>query len=45
MEEVRFSGAYVFMYSPRPGTPAIRLEDSVPIAVKKERCNHLARSS
>ncbi len=41
MEEVRFSGAYVFMYSPRPRTPATRLDDDVPAAVKKERCNHL----
>jgi tRNA-2-methylthio-N6-dimethylallyladenosine synthase len=41
MEEVRFNGAYVFMYSPRPGTAATRLEDDVPEAVKKDRCHRL----
>jgi tRNA-2-methylthio-N6-dimethylallyladenosine synthase len=41
MEAVRFDGAYVFMYSPRPGTPAARLPDDVPEAVKNARCNEL----
>ena len=41
MEAVRFSGAYVFTYSQRPGTPAAHLADDVPEAVKKERCTHL----
>jgi tRNA-2-methylthio-N6-dimethylallyladenosine synthase len=41
MEEVRFDGAYVFMYSPRPGTPATHLPDDVPMEVKKQRCNRL----
>ncbi len=41
MQEVRFDGSYVFMYSPRPGTPATHLSDDVPLAVKKERCNRL----
>jgi tRNA-2-methylthio-N6-dimethylallyladenosine synthase len=41
MEEVRFAGAYVFMYSVRPGTPAVHLADDVPHAVKKARCNRL----
>jgi tRNA-2-methylthio-N6-dimethylallyladenosine synthase len=41
MEEVRFAGAYVFMYSPRPGTPSVHLADDVPIEVKKARCNRL----
>jgi tRNA-2-methylthio-N6-dimethylallyladenosine synthase len=41
MEEVRFGGAYVFSYSLRPGTPAVRLPDDVPEAVKRERCNRL----
>lgn len=41
MEEVRFAGAYVFMYSPRPGTGANNLPDDVPLAVKKARCNEL----
>jgi tRNA-2-methylthio-N6-dimethylallyladenosine synthase len=41
MEEVRFAGAYVFMYSPRPGTPSVNLPDDVPAEVKKARCNRL----
>ncbi|MEK7413586.1 MAG: tRNA (N6-isopentenyl adenosine(37)-C2)-methylthiotransferase MiaB [Planctomycetota bacterium] len=41
MDEVRFGGSYVFTYSVRPGTPAVRLNDDVPEAVKKQRCNHL----
>ncbi len=41
MDEVRFAGAYVFMYSPRPGTPAQHLVDDVPHAVKKARCTRL----
>jgi len=41
MDEVRFAGAYVFMYSQRPGTAAANLADDVPVAVKKARCNHL----
>jgi tRNA-2-methylthio-N6-dimethylallyladenosine synthase len=41
MEEVRFDGAYVFIYSPRPGTGAWNLKDDVPADVKKARCNEL----
>jgi tRNA-2-methylthio-N6-dimethylallyladenosine synthase len=38
VEELRFSQAFVFRYSPRPGTPAWgRLPDDVPEAVKHER--------
>lgn len=41
MEQVRFAGAYVFMYSVRPGTPSSRLPDDVPDEVKNQRCNRL----
>jgi tRNA-2-methylthio-N6-dimethylallyladenosine synthase len=41
MEEVRFDGSYVFMYSQRPDTPAQRLPDDVPEGVKNARCNEL----
>ena len=41
MEQVQFDGAYVFMYSERPGTGAARLPDDVPLAVKRQRCNDL----
>ncbi|WP_030485126.1 tRNA (N6-isopentenyl adenosine(37)-C2)-methylthiotransferase MiaB [Nocardioides aequoreus] len=37
----RFSGAYTFQYSKRPGTPAAVLEDQVPAAVVKERYQRL----
>jgi tRNA-2-methylthio-N6-dimethylallyladenosine synthase len=30
VEEVRFDGLFVFLYSPRPGTSALRLPDDVP---------------
>jgi tRNA-2-methylthio-N6-dimethylallyladenosine synthase len=40
VEEIRFDGAYMFIYSPRPGTPAADMEQ-VPQAVKKERLNRL----
>ena len=36
-DEVRFDGAFSFIYSPRPGTPAAELPDQVPQAVRQER--------
>lgn len=39
MHEIQFDGAYVFMYSPRPGTGAWNLDDDVPLASKRARCN------
>jgi tRNA-2-methylthio-N6-dimethylallyladenosine synthase len=32
-----FDNAFTFIYSPRPGTPAAQMEDSIPMEVKKER--------
>lgn len=40
VREVRFDGAYMFIYSPRPGTPAADMEQ-VPQVVKKERLDRL----
>ena len=37
----RFSGAFTFQYSKRPGTPAAVLEDQVPRAVVQERYERL----
>jgi tRNA-2-methylthio-N6-dimethylallyladenosine synthase len=37
VEEADFDGAYCFKYSPRPGTPAAELGDTVPREVKEER--------
>lgn len=41
VEKVRFDGAFTFIYSPRIGTPAAKLEDPTPEADKKRRLNHL----
>ena len=37
MREVRFQNSYVFKYSVREGTPAEKLVDDIPEALKKER--------
>jgi tRNA-2-methylthio-N6-dimethylallyladenosine synthase len=37
LEKVRFMGAYIFKYSPRPGTHAQKLKDDVPREVKEKR--------
>jgi len=39
--EVGFDSAFCFKYSPRPGTPAAKAEDSVPEAVKDARLQQL----
>jgi len=41
VEEVGFSSAYTFKYSPRPGTPAADMADQVPEAVKDARLQSL----
>jgi tRNA-2-methylthio-N6-dimethylallyladenosine synthase len=41
MEELRFDTVFAAAYSPRPGTPALRLADDVPAAVKRRRLNEL----
>jgi len=40
VEDVRFEGAYTFIYSPRPGTPAANMEQ-VPFEVRQERLKQL----
>ncbi|MBD3690261.1 tRNA (N6-isopentenyl adenosine(37)-C2)-methylthiotransferase MiaB [Nanchangia anserum] len=37
VEEARFTSAFTFLYSPRPGTPAADREDQVSPEVKQER--------
>ena len=37
MREIRFDNAYIFKYSPRPGTDAAAREDDVPQEVKEHR--------
>jgi tRNA-2-methylthio-N6-dimethylallyladenosine synthase len=41
VEDVRFDGAFSFIYSPRPGTPAAGLADETPYGVKLERLQRL----
>jgi len=41
VEQVRFSGAYTFQYSKRPGTPAATMPDQIPKAVVQERYERL----
>ena len=41
VDEVGFGGAYSFMYSPRPGTPAAEMESQVPQEEKAERLQRL----
>ncbi|CAH0346104.1 tRNA-2-methylthio-N(6)-dimethylallyladenosine synthase [Bacillus sp. CECT 9360] len=39
--EVGFDAAYTFIYSPREGTPAAKMQDNVPMEAKKERLQRL----
>jgi tRNA-2-methylthio-N6-dimethylallyladenosine synthase len=41
VREARFSGAFTFLYSPRPGTPAATMGDQVPHEVVQERYERL----
>jgi tRNA-2-methylthio-N6-dimethylallyladenosine synthase len=41
VEDVGFDGAFSFLYSPRPGTPAADLADGVPHAEKQARLETL----
>jgi tRNA-2-methylthio-N6-dimethylallyladenosine synthase len=41
VREARFSSAFTFQYSPRPGTPAATMPDQVPKAVVQERYERL----
>ncbi len=41
VEELRFDRSYMFMYSPRRGTPAADFPDQVPLSVKQERLARL----
>ncbi len=41
LETVRYDQVFAAAYSPRPGTPAMRLADNVPADVKRARLNEL----
>jgi tRNA-2-methylthio-N6-dimethylallyladenosine synthase len=44
VEEVRFDGAFTFIYSPRRGTEAAEMPDQVPEEVKHERLQRLVEA-
>ncbi len=41
MAEARFDNAFMFQFSPRPGTPAAEMDDQVPADVVQERFDRL----
>ena len=41
LRTVRYDQVFAAAYSPRPGTPALRLDDDVPAATKRRRLNEL----
>jgi tRNA-2-methylthio-N6-dimethylallyladenosine synthase len=41
IDEIGFSGAFSFKYSPRPGTPGADMDDQVPEEVKSKRLQRL----
>jgi len=41
LKEIRYSVAFLYAYSPRKGTPAIRWKDDIPDEVKQERLQAL----
>jgi len=41
VRQARFSGAFTFIYSPRPGTPAATMEEQVPREVVQDRYDRL----
>ncbi len=43
IDEVEFDASFSFIYSPRPGTPALELDDSTPAEVKSARLSRLQK--
>ncbi|MGC4375712.1 tRNA (N6-isopentenyl adenosine(37)-C2)-methylthiotransferase MiaB [Fictibacillus sp. Mic-4] len=41
VKEVEYDSAYTFIYSPREGTPAAKMNDNVPLEVKRDRLARL----
>lgn len=41
LKTVRYANAYIFMYSKRKGTPAEKMDNQIPLNIKKERIHHL----
>ncbi len=43
IDDVEFDASFSFIYSPRPGTPALELEDNTPAEVKSARLSRLQK--
>ena len=43
IDDVAFDASFSFVYSPRPGTPAVEMEDSTPAGVKSARLSRLQK--
>jgi len=43
LDAVKYDASFSFIYSPRPGTAALRLKDDIPAAVKSDRLAELQR--
>jgi tRNA-2-methylthio-N6-dimethylallyladenosine synthase len=43
IDDVAFDASFSFIYSPRPGTPALELEDNTPAEVKSARLSRLQK--
>ncbi len=43
IDEVRFDTSFSFVYSPRPGTPAVEMDDTTPAEVKSARLARLQK--
>jgi len=43
MREAELDAAFIFMYSPRTGTPAAAMEDRIPAGVKRDRLQRAGR--
>ena len=43
IDDVEFDASFSFIYSPRPGTPALELDDSTPAEVKSARLSRLQK--
>ena len=41
VNECKYDSAFTFIYSPRVGTPAAKMEDNIPLSVKEERLQRL----
>ena len=41
VEECKYDGAFTFIYSPREGTPAAKMEDSISMEIKEDRLHRL----